>query len=162
MSVLALFIISAALPAPPTPPNRGTLSTGARKMEVPVRMNTTRPVSLCSLCGGGRVSWVLGEPPRCQALRHGPDTTRGTGRREVEGPQPPPPPQQSPRHGVQNWWRGTGRALQFGCPRPLHQLKLIGFYFYFDGNLAVFTGHKNFSFPVSKLFLYTFDTLCFQ
>lgn len=36
-------------------------------MEIPVRMNTTRPVSLCSLWGEGGVSQGLGGPRGAQA-----------------------------------------------------------------------------------------------
>jgi hypothetical protein len=44
----------------PSLSNRGTLSTGAKNIEMPVRMNTIRPVTLCSLWGKGGISWDLG------------------------------------------------------------------------------------------------------
>lgn len=79
MSVLVFIITTPALP------NKCTLSIGARKMEIPVRMNTTRPVSLCSLWGEGRVSQGLGEPLGCPGWRPKPDITIDPGRREMEG-----------------------------------------------------------------------------
>lgn len=54
-------------------------------MEIPVRMNTTRPVSLCSLWGEGGVSQGLGEPLGCPGWRPKPDTTIDPGRGEMEG-----------------------------------------------------------------------------
>lgn len=100
-------------------------------MEIPVRMNTTRPVSLCSLWGEGGVIQGLGGPPWCPGWRHKPDSTTDAGRREVEGSPNSHLAGSGPYLGVKNRWRGRGRALQYGGPRPLHWYKLIVAFFFF-------------------------------
>lgn len=82
VSVLTVFIII-ALPLPAC--LTGTLSTGARKTEIPVRRNTIRPVSLCSLWGQGGVSQGLGGALGYPGWRCKPDATTDPGRKEIEG-----------------------------------------------------------------------------
>lgn len=96
-------------------------------MEIPVRMNTARPDSLCSLWG--KEELALGEPLGCQV--------GGPGRREVEGSPDSSLEGRGPELGVKNWQRRRDRASPYEGPSPLQQLKFkIALCFYFDGKLS--------------------------